>query len=248
MNKKAKKKQTCRKGISRREFIKHSAGAGTATVAGLAVLKSTAATGAHSALQDAPESAFISAAIENTQQDEEPTIDRRAILFAIGDTLIPSAPGDPGYKDLEWYCITAEVERRIENVTDEGLKLFNEASVPLFGKKFTELSEIDRAQYLHRIITATGFTDKSLHEKLMTVYTNTREAVFLTYYQNFPQDRWPFDAMGVPLLKPGDTHQITNPNTPEIPTGWDLAGYAGPLTWEEEERRRNFFKKIRWQE
>lgn len=248
MTRKPKKKQPPRKGVSRREFIKYSASAGTATVADLAALKSTTGAGDHSILAGESRPSSSLTTLDNRQRDKEPTIDRRAILFAIGDTLIPSVPGDPGYKDLEWYGITAEVERRIENVTDEELKLFNEASTPLFGKKFTELSEVDRAQYLHRIIAATGFADKVLHEKLMTVYTSTREAVFLTYYQNFPQDRWPFDSMGVPLLKPGDIHQITNPNTYEIPTGWDLAGYPGPLTWEEEERRRNFFKKIRWQE
>ncbi len=66
------------------------------------------------------------------------------------------------------------------------------------------------------------------------VYDQTREAVFTVYYQNFPEDHWPRDAKRVPLLRAGDEHQITNPSTPDIVTGWDVAGYAGPLTWEEE--------------
>jgi hypothetical protein len=31
-------------------------------------------------------------------------------------------------------------------------------------------------------------------------------------------------------------------------TGWDVAGFRGPLTWEEEERRRAYYKKIDWVE
>jgi hypothetical protein len=246
MKKRTKKNGKHRKGVSRREFIKQSASAGTATVAGLAAMQSSSS--AFTTSPDVPPRDVPSSPSLLAQTDEEPTVDRRAILFAIGDTLIPSAPGDPGYKDLEWHGISAEVERRMEGVTDDDLKLFNDSSVTGFGKKFTELSEVDRASYFNRIIMPDGFADKPLQDKLRAVYSNTREAVFLTYYQNYPQDRWPFDGKRVPLLKPGDTHQITNPNTPAIPTGWDLSGYAGPLTLEEEERRRNFFKKIRWQE
>jgi hypothetical protein len=31
-------------------------------------------------------------------------------------------------------------------------------------------------------------------------------------------------------------------------TGWDIAGFAGPLSWEEEEERRAKYKKINWEE
>jgi hypothetical protein len=52
----------------------------------------------------------------------------------------------------------------------------------------------------------------------------------------------------MPLLKPGDLHQITNPNTKQLVTAWDQIGFVGSLTWEEEERRRNFVKKFHWHE
>jgi len=29
-------------------------------------------------------------------------------------------------------------------------------------------------------------------------------------------------------------------------TGWDIAGYRGPLTWEQEEKRRAEVQKIHW--
>jgi hypothetical protein len=48
----------------------------------------------------------------------------------------------------------------------------------------------------------------------------------------------------MPILKAGDKHQITNPNTREIVTGWDIAGFKGPLSWEEEEEQRAKFKKV----
>jgi hypothetical protein len=31
-------------------------------------------------------------------------------------------------------------------------------------------------------------------------------------------------------------------------TGWDVAGFMGPLSWEEEERRREIVKRIDWRE
>ncbi len=35
------------------------------------------------------------------------TVDRSAVIAALGDTIIPSDPGDPGYRTLEPYNITA---------------------------------------------------------------------------------------------------------------------------------------------
>jgi hypothetical protein len=183
-----------------------------------------------------------------TEKRSEPAANRREILFAIGDTLIPSAPGDPGYRDLEWYGITGEIDRWMEEMSDDDLELFNRSSVGPLKKKFIELSERDRASYFNLILKEGSFKEEGLQARLKAVYDTTREAVFTVYYQNFPHNSWPRDANRVPLLRPGDAHQITNPSTGEVFTGWDLAGYAGPLTWEEEERRRNYFKKIRWQE
>jgi len=110
------------------------------------------------------------------------------------------------------------------------------------------LQEAQRADYFNKIISGAAVKDEARQAKLKETYGHIREIVFTVYYQNFPQDRWPNDSRRVPLATNGDQHEITNPNTAEVFTGWDRAGYPGPLTWGEEERRRAYFKKIRWQE
>lgn len=230
-------------GVSRRDFMKKTATAGTATVVGIAGKRATEARQPNLPAGDPEVTSRSQEASRAAAQ-----VPRKAILFAIGDTLIPSAPGDPGYRDLEWHGISDEVDRRLEDVTEEDLDLFNKSCTGLLQKCFTELTESKRAEYFNLILKEGSLKDDKLQGKLRTVYDLTREAVFTVYYQNFPQNRWPQDANGVPLLRPGDTHQITNPNAPGIFTGWDRAGYAGPLTWEEEQRRRIYFKKIRWRE
>lgn len=229
-----------KRGVSRRDFMKTTA---TATVAGIAGSRAT----------EARQPTVRPGDLEVISQSQEASrvtsqVPRKAILFAFGDTLIPSRPDDPGYRDLEWHGISDEVERRLEDVTEEDLDLFDKSCAAPLQKSFTELSEAKRAEYFNLILKEGSFKDDKLQGKLRTIYDLTREAVFTVYYQNFPQNRWPQDSNGVPLLRPGDTHQITNPNAPGTFTGWDRAGYAGPLTWEEEERRRNYFKKIEWRE
>jgi hypothetical protein len=176
-----------------------------------------------------------------------PKVNRLAVLFAIGDTLIPSALGDPGYRDLEWYGITEEVSRRLEELPDADVDYFNRSCLALYEKGFTELPQSKRAEYFNLILKG-EMKDQAQQKKLKEIYSHARELIYTVYYQNFPEDRWPRDADRAPLLRHGDEHQITNPNTAAVITGWDVAGYAGPLTWEEEERRRNYFRKIRWQE
>ena len=176
-----------------------------------------------------------------------PSVDRHAIVAALGDTLIPSEPGDPGYKDLEPYNITEEVLKA--GVSDADLQLFNDTAKGKFaGKSFLELSEAQRAQYLRQIIDGSAATDAKELEALQRAYRNTRRRVFTLYYSNFPEHEWPRDKDGVAILRPGDQHQITNPNTKQLITAWDQIGFVGALTWEEEERHRNIVKKIHWHE
>lgn len=269
-----------KRSLSRRDFIKTSAGAGTATIVGIAAIGSAGARSAEPEPQPAvglpePEPAAGKGltsqyaldpdqelavranfpignpgALPHTREASEqaaPKVNRLAVLFAIGDTLIPSAPGDPGYRDLEWYGITEEVSRRLEELPDADVDYFNRSCLALYEKAFTELPESKRVEYFDLILKG-EMKDQARHKKLKEIYSHARELIYTVYYQNFPEDRWPRDARRVPLLRPGDEHQITNPNTAAVVTGWDLGGYAGPLTWEEEERRRNYFKKIRWQE
>jgi hypothetical protein len=174
-----------------------------------------------------------------------PVVDRHALIAALGDTLIPSDSGDRGYKDLEPYKITEEVLKALPGVDDADLGLFNERTKGTFGgKTFLELGEPQRAQYLRQIIDGSSVADPTELKTLQGVYHASRKRVLTVYYSNFPEDKWPHDANGMPVLKPGDTHQITNPNTKDIVTAWDQIGFLGPLTWEEEERRRNLVKKL----
>ncbi len=225
--------------------MRSSAASGTVVVAGLAGIN--AAENPHARAITA-ESALEESGRPNQAREQAASsmVNRREILFAVGDTLIPSSPGDPGYRDLEWYGITEEVNRRLEALPDTALDLFNKSGVSSLKRKFTELSESQRADYFKFLLQAGSFKDEALQKQLRDIYDQIREVVFTVYYQNFPEDHWPRDAKRVPLLRPGDEHQITNPSTAALVTGWDVTGYAGPLTWEEEERRRNYFKKLNW--
>jgi hypothetical protein len=173
---------------------------------------------------------------------------RHAVVAAIGDVLIPSDPGDPGYRDLEPYRITEEVLRALPGVSDAEAELWNATAKTAFGKTFLELDESQRAAYMGRVVDGTASDDPKTNERLRRVYRNTRRRVVTLYYANFPEHQWPRDANGMPVLAPGDEHQITNPNTVTLITGWDQSGFHGPLTWQEEERRRNLMKQYHWHE
>ena len=173
-------------------------------------------------------------------------LDRHAIFAALGDTLIPTDPGDPGYRSLERYKITEEVMKGLDRIADADLDAFNKESAVFFaGRDFLHLTESQRADYLRLIIDGSKFIDKTRLRTLQRVYRQTRTRVFTVFYQNFPENIIPRDKSGVPILKPGDRHQITNPNTRRIVTGWDVSGFKGPMTWEEEEVRRAMNRRLR---
>lgn len=208
--------------VSRRDFIKTTGLGATATAAVLGTTQQASA----AALLD---------------------VDRAAIVSAIGDTLIPSDPGDPGYRTLEPYNITAEVLKELD-VSDEDLALFNSQTQALFsGKAFVQLGDTERTSYFDSVFGGTKF-EKETGQKLQRVVRRVRQRVFQVFYSNYPEHALPRDSKGVPMLPAGDTHQITNPNSGALVTGWDIAGFMGPLTWAEEERRREFVKKIDWKE
>ncbi len=175
--------------------------------------------------------------------------DRELIFAKLGDTLIPSSPGDPGYKTLEPYNITAEIMKGVDSIPDEDLALFNSESAAHFGgQTFVELSEANRADYLNMIADGVDISDSQVLGRLQGVYRLVRLRVFVVFYQNYPQHTVMRDETGVPILPSDDEHQITNPNQPGLVTGWDIAGWRGPMTWEEEEERREYFKKVKWKE
>ena len=216
-----------RKKVSRREFLKTSAAGSVA----MAAMTPALALG------------------KGELSTQASRVNRHAIFASLGDTLIPTDPGDPGYKSLETYKITDEVMKGLEAVSDSDLEAFNKGSARIFsGRQFLQLTESQRADYLRLIIDGSKFSNKEQLKVLQRVYRQVRTRVFAVFYQNYPENVTPRDENGVPILKPGDAHQITNPNTKELVTGWDIAGFQGSLTWEEEEERRAKFKNIAWHE
>jgi hypothetical protein len=209
--------------VSRRDFLKKTSTGATATAVALATTKCA-------------------------ETRQAAGVDRAAVVAAIGDTLIPSDPGDPGYKVLEDHNITAEVLKQLR-VEDEQLALFDSHAAEMFsGRGFLQLSGSEKEQYFDAVFSGDQIADQQTAQTLRSVLQSIRRRVFQVYYSNYPEHALPRDADGVPILPAGDTHQITNPNTTALVTGWDTAGYMGPLSWEEEERRRAIVQKIDWKE
>jgi hypothetical protein len=171
--------------------------------------------------------------------------ERLKILAALGETIIPSDPGDPGFKDLEAHGITEEVNKALRPLKDAAFMRFNEAAKPFFqGRGFVELNDEERADFLRKVIAGKEITDAGVRR----IYKFARITVLKVFYSNFPENKIPRDAKGIPILRPGDgeLHQITVPNTRNLVTGWDIAGYRGPLTWEQEQRMRADIEKVHW--
>jgi len=215
--------------INRRVFVKQTA-VGTAAVAGATsgVLAGFAA-----------------------QSDDLP----HQIVAALGDLFIPSAPGDPGYKDLEPYGITEYVMRGLpvggrassgEGESPAGVvRDFNNLAKQFFrGETFLELNWDQRAQYLEKLIAGSEITDVKQREQIQGFYRLARMRILTVYYRNYPEHEIKRNDQGEIIIAAADRHQITNPNTEKIVTGWDIAGYKGPLRWEEEEQRRAMMKKM----
>ena len=181
------------------------------------------------------------------QVHAQDTADRLEVLAALGDTLIPSEEGKPGFKNLQPYGITAEVNKSLTALQDELFSTFNQASAGFFkGRTFIELNEDERARFLRKVISGEEFRDRNLHQKVRRLYRLVRISTFRVFYSNFPEGRIARDIHGIPILKPGELHQITSPNTPDRVTGWDIANYRGPLTWEQEQKQRAEVQKIHW--
>jgi hypothetical protein len=235
--------------ISRRKFLKDT-GVG--------------ALGVGVALPELAGKAFAAPAIDYANVE---TVDRKTFFAAFGDTLIPTATGYPGYRRLEEHGITDEVMKTLTGIPAVELNVFNAAAQEYFGKPFVQLSEADRTSYFDRIIASfpadtfgsapaavqagdalSSRLPKEQLDRVQRVFRLTRIRVFTVFYQNFPENTIKRDAEKSPLLPAGDLHQITNPNTKSLVTGWDVANFPGPLSWDEEESRRAYWKKTHWHE
>ncbi|MBI2816811.1 MAG: twin-arginine translocation signal domain-containing protein [Acidobacteria bacterium] len=230
--------------ISRREFLKET-GAGAV---GVGVALPFAA----------------SAVVDYTQAV---AVDRKQLVAALADTIIPTANGYPGYRRLEQYGITDEVLKGLTGIRPDEYNTFNAAAQEFFPKPFLDLNELDRAAFLEIVADSfppqtwdAGSTkqskgasaqlytklNKDVVEKIQKVFRMTRLRVLTIFYQNFPENKIARDKNRIPILRPGDTHQILDPNTPVLVTGWDVANFRGPLSWQEEESRRAKWMKIHW--
>lgn len=238
--------------ISRRKFLKKT-GAGAAGALGASVVL--------------PEIAGAALAAPAVDYASVAAVDRKQLFSALGDTLIPTATGYPGYKRLEAHGITDEVMKALTGIPADDLNVFNAAAREYFDKPFVELGEPDRARFMERVVAsfpagtlgappaspagADGLSarlPKEQLDKVQRVFRLARVRVFTVFYQNFPEHRIERDAEKAPLLPAGDLHQITNPNTSTLVTGWDVANFPGPMSWDEEEKRRAYWKKIHWHE
>src|SRR5262249_34522343 len=147
-------------------------------------------------------------------------------------------------------------DEALKNFPVDGVEDFNNAARQFFnGKTFLELAEPQRVEYLKKVaaggalVDATDgrnfravegawqsdITDMALRMKLHAFYRRARQRLLGLYYSNYPENKVKRDANNVPILRPGDTHQETNPNTKALVTGWDITGEGGAWTWAEEE-------------
>jgi hypothetical protein len=236
--------------ISRRKFLRE-------TSAGAA-----GALGASMALPGVAGAALAAPVIDYAAV---PAVDRKQLFAAFGDTLIPTATGYPGYRRLEAHGISEEVMKSLTGISADDLNVFNAAAREYFDRPFAELNEANRTVYLERIAasfpagmfgvplaapaaseTLNSRLPKEQLDKVQRVFRLARTVVFTVFYQNFPENRIRRDADRTPVLSAGDLHQIINPNTAALITGWDVANFPGPLTWDEEEKRRAYWKKTHW--
>ena len=176
---------------------------------------------------------FTAASSEVLSMAATPSGVQQNIVAALGDLFVPSAPGDPGYKELEKYGITDYVLKNLP-LEESLFKTFNETAKQFFeGKSFLELDDKQKEQYLGHILDAQKITDATARTQLLSFYRIARTQLLNVYYKNYPEHEVKHNPDGTIIFKPGDLHQITNPNTKEIVTGWDNAGYRGPMDWEE---------------
>ena len=139
---------------------------------------------------------------------------RKSIVAALGDLFVPSASGDPGYKDLEQYGITDFVLKNDFLEGSPALDKFNDMAQQYFaGKRFLDLDSKQREAYLKTILDEHKVSDENLRKELLSFYRAARSRIMTVYYQNYPEHEVKHKPNGEIIFKPGDTHQIANPNT-----------------------------------
>ena len=204
---------------------------------------------------------------QSSGAQEVPEVDLGELVEALGDTLIPSEPGYPGYRRLQGHGITDEVLKGLQGIERRDFSVLNAATRNFFnGRLFVDLNESERTRFLQMVVNSfpegsfgppavalaagSGSLADSLApraiETVQKVFRLVRIRVMIVFYQNFPENKIARDADRIPIVPAGDQHQILDPNTSELVTGWDVANFPGPLSWAEEEERRARWMKIHW--
>ena len=174
------------------------------------------------------------------------------VVAALGDVIIPTdGTMYPGYKRLEANGISTRVLdqlRRLDRVTPADLALLNESARSFTGKTLLESDERGRVSYIETLFlpaeSVQSTLDAATIKSLQRILKLSRDRILTVFYRNFPNDSVDRDENGVPI--PNKPHEIFDLKTINVVTGWDIAGYHGPLSWEEEEERRDRLKKILW--
>ena len=202
---------------------------------------------------------------QSSRSEEVPKVELKELIAAFGDTLIPSAPGYPGYRRLEEHGLTEEVIQGLQGIDLKEFAVMNAATQDFFnGRLFVDLNEQQRTRFLQMVadsfpagafgapavsLAAGSLTDSLSFDTIETfqkLFRLVRIRVLTIFYQNFPENKIKRDANRIPVLPPDDQHQILNPNTSALVTGWDVANFPGPLSWAEEEERRVRWMDIHW--
>ncbi len=204
---------------------------------------------------------------QSSAAEDTPAVDLKELVAALGDTLIPTDQGYPGYRRLEGHGITDEVLKGLQGIERRDFAVLNAATRDFFnGRLFVNLNEQERTRFLQMVVNSfprgsfgppavtltagSGSLADALPaqtiETVQMIFRLVRIRVMTVFYQNFPENKIARDANRIPILPAGDQHQILDPNTSELVTGWDVANFPGPLSWAEEEERRARWMKIHW--
>ena len=131
--------------ITRREFLKET-GAGTLGV-GIALPQMLSA--------------------QAVDYSQAPAVDRKQLVAALADTIIPTADGYPGYRRLERHGISDEVLKGLTGIRSEEFNVFNAAAREYFAEPFVELKEEERTAFLEVVVESSPPARLRLGSKIL---------------------------------------------------------------------------------
>mgnify|MGYP001479212817 FL=1 len=89
---------------------------------------------------------------QSSGSEEVPAVELTKLIAALGDTLIPSAPGYPGYRRLAGHGITEEVIRGLQGLDLKEFAVMNAATRAFFnGRLLVDLNGQQRTLFLQMV-------------------------------------------------------------------------------------------------